>query len=156
MPLAMDADGASFGLLPDAPPGSVLRYHATVGGRNEPAPGHARRVEVRPPRAPVDPAPPSACRLAFRWPTNGLTLDAQDDAAPQAGVQVTVVVDTNLADGAAARLDVGGRGYSNVAGAGVVGFAGVTLPAGMVALVAEATPIGGIPCQAVIEVQAAQ
>jgi hypothetical protein len=151
--LALDAQGGYVGRLPDAPVGSVLRYYAVVAGRSEPDPERARQVEVRPTGVLADPAPPAACRLAFRWPTDGLILDSSDDGAPQAGVQITVVVDTNLVDGTAARLDVGGRGYSAAAGAGVLGFSGVTLPEGRVALVVEATPAGGRPCDAAIEVE---
>lgn len=152
--LARTTDEGQLGLLPDAPVGSTVRYYARVGSRTEPSGGAvaARQLRVVPVRAPADPAPPGACRLSFRWPTDGLRLSAADDDAPQAGVQITVILETNLVDAAPARLDVEGRGYSGQAGAGVVAFANVTVPQGGVELVAEATPDGGTPCRARIRV----
>lgn len=163
VPLVETADGGRAGLLPDAPIGAELRYFAEVDGRFEPASGAAqpRVVEVVPVRPPVPPAR-GGCRLSFRWPIADLRLTAALDAAPQFGLQLTVIVDTSLADGEAARLTVtdetvgdGGVGYSGVAGSGVIGFDAVTLPAGVVTLTAAATPPGGDDCTATIRVRSA-
>ncbi|MGK0358567.1 MAG: hypothetical protein ACI9U2_000856 [Bradymonadia bacterium] len=147
-------DDVMVGLLPDAPAGSTLRYFARLAdGRIEP---QAQPRSVRILARPMVAATPTPCRLAFRWPIDGLRLTRFADAAPQAGVQLTAVLETNQADGEAARLavasDANAVDYSGQVGAGVVAFDAVLLRVGANTLVAEATAPGGEACQAEIMV----
>lgn len=154
-PLELRADGDRFvGALPDQPLGTTLRYFARVADDIEPA--NPRTAEVVVPAAPPDMAvDPGRCALAFRHPRDRAELTpADDDSAPQAGLQLTVVVETNLADGVAARLTVGGVRYSGESGAGAIAFDDVTLAAGEQTLMADAVAPGGQPCEATITVRA--
>lgn len=158
-PVALGRVGDGWaGRLPDAPVGSTVGYYARAGAVQVPATGEAApRTFVVQPATAAPVAPPAPCQLAFRWPIDGLQITDLADGAPQVGVQLVVVVSTNLADGAAARLGVQVDGaevasYSGVAGAGVVAFDAVTVPAGESALIAEATVPGADACAAQIRV----
>jgi len=153
-PLELRVDGdRHVGRLPDQPAGTTLRYFARVEDDVEPEqPRTARVVDPAPPPD-MEPAP-GRCALAFRRPRQGDVLTFDDDAAPQAGLQLTVVVSTNLADGVPARLRVGGVGYAGSAGAGVVAFEGVSLRDGEQTLEVDAVAAGGEPCGAVVIVRA--
>lgn len=157
VPLSQTRDGWA-GLLPSVPVGGRVSYYTRSGGALLPPEGEAQ------PRAfsvvaagPGPVAPPLPCTLSFRWPVEGLEITPLADGAPQAGIQLIVVVDTNLADGFAARLgvvvdDEEVDSYSGVAGIGVVAFDAVTIPEGTVELIAEATVPGGDACAARIKV----
>lgn len=155
--LAPVGDGWA-GLLPAAPVGARVSYFARDGAALEPPEGERQpRSFTVAATAPGPVAPPAPCRLAFRWPIDGLEVTALADGAPQAGIQLVVVVDSNLADGQAARLGVVVDGdevesYSGAAGAGVVAFDAVTIPEGEIALIAEATVAGGDACAARVTV----
>lgn len=156
VPLDAIGGGQFVGALPAAPVGAVIRYYAEAGGDALP-PGGAdapRRVEVIARRVIADAAPPGTCALRFTRPADGARLSAaQDDNAPQAGVQITARVETDLPGGHAVRLRVGDVGYAGVVEQGVVAFAPVTLPAGEVTLVVDAVPPGGgMPCEAAVMV----
>lgn len=154
-PLELRADGdRHVGHLPDQPVGTVLRYFARAGDDVEPT--VPRTAEVVAPEATPDAGvPPGRCALVFRRPRDGdvLTL-AEDDAEPQAGLQTTVIVETNLADGVPARLRAGGIGYAGETGAGVVAFDGVSLRDGEQTLEVDAVAAGGEPCALAITVRA--
>ncbi|MCB9547112.1 MAG: hypothetical protein H6706_14865 [Myxococcales bacterium] len=148
-----DPAGGVWALLPAAPPGAVIRYYAAAGALREPAEGE-RHVTVRAPREIEPPTPPPmTCSLAFRFPVDGLQLAQRDDDAPQAGVQITALLQTDLPDGAPARLVAGDRGYAASAAGGRLVFGGIDVPRGTLALVAEATPRGGTPCRAEVTVR---
>lgn len=154
LPLIAARDDVMVGLLPDAPVGSTLRYFARLAdGRVEPS-MEPRTVRVR--ERPAIEVTPTPCRLSFRWPLDGLQLTRFADAAPQAGVQMIAVLETNQADGEAARLGISNAaeplGYSGEAGAGVVAFDAVLLQVGENTLVAEATAPGGEACRAEVTV----
>lgn len=148
-------DDLMVGLLPDVPAGQTLRYFARLAdGRIEPQ-GEPRSVQVLPQVAVA--VTPSPCQLSFRWPIDGLRLTPFADAAPQAGVQLTAILQTNQADGEAARLLVSNAAgepvaYSGQAGAGVTAFDAVRLALGENTLRAEATAPGGVGCQAEVRV----
>ena len=154
-PLELQPDGdRHVGRLPDQPVGTVLRYFARVEDDVEPR--VPRTAVVVPRETPVDAGvPPGRCALAFRRPRDGdvLTL-ADDDAEPQAGLQTTVIVETNLADGVAARLRAGGVGYAGETGGGVVAFDAVSLRDGDQTLEVDAVAAGGEPCARSITVRA--
>ncbi|MCB9540441.1 MAG: hypothetical protein H6704_29845 [Myxococcales bacterium] len=155
LPLGASGGGLFEGTLPAQPEGARLRYYVQVEGRAEPPGGAAAPfaavVQAVAAAAP-DAGPSGPCGLAFRHPVDGQALDRRDDGAPQAGLQLTVVVRSNLPDGTAARLEVEGVGYAGAAGGGVVAFEGVTMPPGEVALTADAVAPGGEPCAATITV----
>ncbi len=155
LPLGASGGGLFEGALPAQPAGVRLRYYVQVGDRAEPPRGSAgpfAAVVAAVAERPADAGPAGACALAFRHPVDGQVLDARDDGAPQAGLQLTVVVRSNLPDGTAARLEVEGAGYAGAAGGGVVAFEGVTMPPGEVALAVDAVAPGGEPCAASITV----
>jgi hypothetical protein len=155
VPLSAEGGDRFAGLIDDQPPGTRVRYYATAAGERLPPEG-AYVFEVVAPAAGADAgATPGDCALAFRAPRDGARLGPEDDAAPQAGLQLTVVVETNLDDGTPARLDVDGAGHAGVAGGGVVAFADVTLAPGPHVLTAEGRRPGGPPCAAAIRVEAA-
>ena len=156
-PLALTPRGDRYlGMIPDLPLGSVVRYYARVEDDLEPpgAPDLPRRAVVVPSEAQPDAGVgPGGCRLVFRRPVEGAVLGPEDDGAPQAGLQVTVVLTANLDDGMATRLTVGSQAYAGAAGSGVVAFPGVTLEEGPRLLVADAARAGGEPCSAEIRVR---
>jgi hypothetical protein len=153
-PLELQLDTDRYrGELPDQPLGTTLRYFARVADDVEPA--NPRTAEVVEPRAePDSAAPPGPCALAFRRPRDGDALTLSDDAAPQAGLQLTVVLETNLADGVAARLRLDGVGYSGATGAGVLAFEDVNFRDGEQTLTVTAVAAGGAPCERSIMVRA--
>ena len=164
--------GQFVGALPAAPVGTVLGYYSTAGDEALPPAGAEgpRRVTVVAAALPIaDAGPPGECTLRFRRPREGDRLsEATDDGAPQAGLQVTVQVETDLPPGHAVRLrldDVGhagrvgqgfGPGLEEELGAGIVAFEAVTLPPGERTLIADAIPPGGgEACTAAITVTVA-
>lgn len=155
LPLGASGGGLFEGALPAQAEGARLRYYVQVDDLTEPPRGatapFAAQV-VAPTAAAPDAGPGGPCALDFRHPVDGQVLDARDDGAPQAGLQLTVVVRSNLPDGTAARLEVEGVGYAGAAGGGVVAFEGVTMPPGEVELEADAVAPGGEPCAATITV----
>ncbi len=153
-PLELRADGDRYvGRLPDQPVGTVLRYFARVEDDVEPT--LPRTAEVVASEAPADAGiPPGRCALVFRRPKDGDVLTLDDDAEPQAGLQTTVIVETNLADGVPARLRAGGVGYAGETGAGVVAFDAVALRDGEQRLEVDAVAAGGEPCALAITVRA--
>lgn len=155
-PLDAIGGGQFVGALPAAPVGAVIRYYATAAADALP-PGGAdapRRVTVVARPLTVDAAPPATCALRFTRPTDGARLSAaDDDNAPQAGVQITVRVETDLPGGHAVRLRNGETGYAGVVEQGVVAFAPVTLAPGEATLIADAiAPGDGLPCEAAVTV----
>jgi len=156
LPLVEVVGGRFEGIVPDQPVGAVILYYARAGDETLPAAGAAQphRFEVVARSEAPDAAPVAAgCALRFRRPLDGERLAMADDAAPQAGLQLTVVVETNLPDGVVASLRAGEVGYAGRAGAGVVAFEAVTFPAGGVRLRAEGRAPGGRPCAAEISVR---
>jgi hypothetical protein len=148
LPLGAQGDGLYVGEIPDRPVGTSLRYYAELQGDVTPSASRPWQVLVVPAlEAPLPPPAPGRCALRFRWPLAGAAVDRRADSAPQSGLQLVVVVDTNLPDGAAARLLVEGVGYAGRAGSGVVAFEAVTLPEGDVELVVDAAVAGGAPCE---------
>lgn len=157
LPLVDRGAGRFAGLVPGAPVGTALRYYAQIGDALEPetAPAVPRTARVVALATEPDAAPtPPPCALRFRRPLAGDRLrPPEDDGAPQAGLQITVVVETSLPDGAPVRLLVQEEeGAAAEAEGGVVAFEAVTLPPGAVRLTAEATPRGGEPCAAEVTV----
>ncbi len=148
----VSSDHAYAGFLPDQQPGTTLRYYARAGGDLEPpgAPEVARTAEVVVEAPAADAGrPPRGCALSFRRPVDGQRVGLLDDGAPQAGIQLTVVLAADLPDGATARLRVDDtNGYAGVAGAGVVAFEGVDLSPGERVLRVDALVPGGAPCEA--------
>lgn len=155
LPLGATGGGLFEGSLPAQPKGARLRYYVQVDGRSEPPEGAAAPFAadvVAPGVDAPDAGVSGPCALSFRHPVAKQVLDARDDGAPQAGLQLTVVVRSNLPEGTPARLEVEGVGYAGTAGGGVVAFEGVTMPLGEVALQADAVAPGGEPCAATITV----
>lgn len=154
VPLTRAGDGRFVGQLGDQRVGTRVRYFVTGRGERLPEEG-VRAFEVVATGAGPDAAPASGgCALAFRTPRDGARLGPDDDAAPQAGLQLTVVVETNLDDGTPVRLDVDGTGYAGEARGGVVAFGDVAFGPGLHVLTAEGRRPGGPPCAAAIRVEA--
>ncbi len=153
-PLELQPDGDLYrGELPDQPLGTTLRYFARVGDDVEPS--NPRTAKVVEPAQAVDMAVARGpCALAFRRPRDGDALTLSDDAAPQAGLQLTVVVETNLPNGVAARLRLEGVGYTGESGAGVLAFEDVNFLDGEQTLTVTAVAAGGAPCEQAITVRA--
>lgn len=160
--LALDAagDGQFVGRLPPAGAGTTFAWYAELGPERLP-PGGAEapyRFAVVDPTE-VDAGPPSTCRLVFTRPLDGQRItEADDDNAPQAGIQLTVRVGADLPPGHAVRLTVGDASYAGRIGVGEaepgeVAFAGVTLGGGSQTLIADAVAPGGAPCSAEVVVQ---
>ncbi len=146
VPLSDEGLGRYVGLLPDAPLGARFTYQALLDDSAEPP--SPRGVEVVA-EAPLSDAGVVAqpCTMSFQRPLEGAVLGADDDSAPQAGLQLRVVVETNLPAGTPARLLVDGeRGYAGLAGAGVVAFVNVDVEEGEHRLLADAWPAGGRRC----------
>lgn len=144
--------GVWWGSLPDAPVGAVVAYYATAGDDVVPqgAPARPRRVEVVPVVTPPPPPEPRGCTVRFVQPTDGAALGPRDDAAPQAGLQLTVVVETDAPDSSVVRLRVNEAPTRMVAEvvAGRAAFTTVTLPAGRLRLAVEAAGLEGARCGA--------
>lgn len=161
-----DLGGGRFaGALPDAPVGSLLRYRASLAEVALPVDageGDGRRLRVVGPPDPERPVRP--CQIVLRTPEAGVALEASDDARPEAGLQLAVVVDGDLADGERVRLltRLGDAempepsvGYVALAEGGTAGFLAVTLRPGRWRLTAEAVPAAGASCLAEITVTVA-
>jgi hypothetical protein len=141
--------------LPDRPQGWTVRYYAESGDAVLPegSPGRARTFTVGPPDIIAPPVRRTGgCTLAFRYPVAGMTLGPADDAAPQAGFQITAVLDAELDDGAPVALRVGDVGYAAVAVGGQVAFESVTLAPGPNGLRADAALADGDACRAELAV----
>lgn len=154
LPLEALGAGQFGGLLPTAPVGAFVSYRAIAGDETLPLAG-PRRVEVIARPIEIVEDPPSDCLLAFRRPLAGqrLTL-AEHDSAPQAGLQLTVLLETDLPGGHPVRLLVDDVGYAGVAGGGRVAFGAVTLPPGERILRADTyAPNAGRMCSVEIGVE---
>jgi hypothetical protein len=135
--------GHYVGTIDALPVGAFFHYYAKAGAESLPV-GSPRTVEVVAPRAPSADAGVGRCTLTFRYPRADQRLtERSDDSAPQAGLQVTVILETDLPDGHPVRLEVEGTAYAEIAGAGQVGFRDVTLASGEVRLRADGRRQGG-------------
>jgi len=151
IPITAAGTGQFVGAVDPLPAGSQFRYYAEAGGEKMPT-GTPRQVTVVVPRGPKPDAGLGRCRVSFRAPLEGQMLDEQiDDSAPQSGLQLTVIAETDLPDGHPVRLDVEGVGYADEVGAGQVGFRDVTLPVGEATLRLHGRRDGG-DCEAEITV----
>lgn len=154
LPTRQVGDGQFVTVVQPLPVGARFRYYVEAGGETLPADA-PRRVEVVSAALTANDAGLGRCSLSFRTPRDGQTLREElDDSAPQHGLQFTVIVETDLPDGHAVRLDVSSEGttvgYADVAGAAQVGFRDVSLPVGQVRLRAQGRR-DGAQCEAVID-----
>ena len=152
----VDVGGDQYiGMLPARMPGESFRYYAVVGSHSMP-PGGAAGARVVDVLSAIESAAVSdrPCRLDFLRPDVDRFAEAVD-SAPQAGIQQSFVLTTNLDDGHPVRLRVAGTGYASQVRAGFVAFLDVTLPQDLNEVVVDAMR-GAFTCQALLTIEGSE